>query len=204
MEPCCGSRPGLRHRLCHSDAVNVEIESVSRDHSVDDDDGRNLPTALAGMGLLQDGTETFVLDALHYSPSPNNAKSSFSVEESLLRMLRGVPPTTTTTITSSLHSKAGPEYGKCVQFYCDGKRPDHLPHRSHVSHMLSPVLKFVTSSDVFQSLKRVEIHAGLSSTQLFDLCWVLDNLFNVHGGVQILFTLTSKGRIIMIIKYCRF
>jgi hypothetical protein len=85
MEPCRGSGPGLHHRLCQSDAVSVEIESVSRDHCVNDDDGRNLSTAFARMGLSEDGTtETFVLVALHYSPTQNatapslNAKSSLS------------------------------------------------------------------------------------------------------------------------------
>lgn len=50
MEPCCGSGPRLRHHLCHSDAVNVEIESVSRDHSVD---GRSLPDGLCRNGAVR-------------------------------------------------------------------------------------------------------------------------------------------------------
>jgi hypothetical protein len=70
--------------------------------------------------------------------------------------------------------------------------------------MLSPVLKFITSSDVFEFLKRAEIHASLWSTQLFDLFWVLDNLFNVHGGVRFLFSLASRDKVILIIRYCRF
>ena len=90
MEPrrCSGPGPGLRHRLCHSNVINAEIESVSRDHYVGDDDGHNLSTAIAGMGRSEGGTETFVLVALHYSshifaqnasePSPNDVKSYLS------------------------------------------------------------------------------------------------------------------------------
>lgn len=47
-----------------TDAVNVEIGSVSRDHSVDDDDGRNLSMALAGMGLSEDGMDVLCRVAL--------------------------------------------------------------------------------------------------------------------------------------------
>ena len=48
MEPrrCSGPGPGLRHRLCHSNVINAEIESVSRDHYVGDDDGHNSSTAI--------------------------------------------------------------------------------------------------------------------------------------------------------------
>ena len=52
MEPRRGFGPGLRHRLYHADVV--EIEYVSRDHSVDDDDGRNLSTAFAGNGAVRE------------------------------------------------------------------------------------------------------------------------------------------------------
>ena len=48
---------------------------------------------------------------------------------------------------------------------------------SPVSELLKPIL------EVFRFLKRAEAHPGLRSTQLFDLFWVADNLFNVHGGV---------------------
>ena len=57
-------------------------------------------------------------------------------------------------------------------------------NRSPISEMLSPILKFITSSDVFQFLKQIETHGGLRNTQLFDLSWVLNNLFNIHGGVR--------------------
>jgi hypothetical protein len=70
--------------------------------------------------------------------------------------------------------------------------------------MLSPILKFITSSEVPQFLRRAEIHPGLLNTQLFDLFWVLDNLFNVHGGVRLLFSLASKERIVLIIGNHRF
>ena len=48
---------------------------------------------------------------------------------------------------------------------------------SLVSELLKPIL------EVFRFLKRAEAHPGLRSTQLFDLYWGADNLFNVHGGV---------------------
>ena len=54
------------------------------------------------------------------------------------------------------------------------------------------MLKFVASSDVFEFLKLADIHAGLWGTQLFDLFWLLDNLFNVHGGVRFLFMLAPR------------
>ena len=50
--------------------------------------------------------------------------------------------------------------------------------------MLSPILKVITSSDVYQFLKEVETHGGLRNTQMFDLSWVLNNFFNIHGGVS--------------------
>jgi len=58
-------------------------------------------------------------------------------------------------------------------------------NRSPISGLLSPILKFITSSNVFQFLKQVETHGGLRNTQLFDLSWVLNNLFNIHGGILI-------------------
>jgi hypothetical protein len=64
---------------------------------------------------------------------------------------------------------------------------------SPVSKALGPILKFVASSDVCQFLKRAEIHAGLSNTQIFDLFWVLDNLFNVHGGVRFLILVGAES-----------
>ena len=57
-------------------------------------------------------------------------------------------------------------------------------NRSPLSGMLSPILKFITSSDVFQFLKEIETHGGLRNTQMFDLSWVLNNFFNIHGGVR--------------------
>jgi hypothetical protein len=35
--------------------------------------------------------------------------------------------------------------------------------------------------EVHRFLKWAEAHPGLRSTQLFDLLWVADNLFDVHG-----------------------
>jgi hypothetical protein len=64
-----GSGPGPHHRPGHSDVANDEIESVSRDHSVDDDDdGRDLSTVFSGLGFTENCTETFIfmLVALNY------------------------------------------------------------------------------------------------------------------------------------------
>jgi hypothetical protein len=129
-------------------------------------------------------------------------KSSSSLEENLLRMLRRLPQTTT---TRSVASEAGPEDA----FSCIATGNDEIPFttakdRSPALQMFNPILKFITSSDVFQFLKRAEIHTGLLKTQLFDLFWILDNLFNVHGGVWFLFSLISKGRIVLMIKSRRF
>lgn len=63
--------------------------------------------------------------------------------------------------------------------------------RSPISGLLRPILDFMTCPEVFRFLKWAEAHAGLMSTQLFDLCWVSDNLFNVHGGVR--YTLPVGG-----------
>jgi len=132
---------------------------------------------------------------------PDN-KSSSSLEENLLRMLRRLPQTTTTT---SVASKAGPENAfNCVATGNDGTLFITSKDGSPALEMLSPILKYITSSNVFQFLKRAEIHAGLLKTQLFDLFWILDNLFNVHGGVWFLFSQISKGRIVLMIKYPRF
>jgi hypothetical protein len=55
--------------------------------------------------------------------------------------------------------------------------------RSPISEMLSHILGLITSSDVLPFLKQAEIYGGLRNTQIFDLVWVLENLFNIHGGV---------------------
>jgi hypothetical protein len=156
------------------------------------------------MGLSEAGTETFTLVTSHYSPSqnapassPNNTKSSFSLSESLLRKLCGLPLPPSTSSLRSRAGAAGPENAFNSATGSDRTIFPTIKDRSPVSHRLSPI---VTSADVFQFLKRAEIHAGLLSTQLLDLCWVLDSLFNVHDGVQFLFTLTSKDWITMIIK----
>ena len=56
-------------------------------------------------------------------------------------------------------------------------------NRTPISGPLGPFLDFMTCPEVSRFLKWAEVHAGLRSTQLFDLLWVSDNLFNVHGGV---------------------
>jgi hypothetical protein len=111
---------------------------------------------------------------------PDN-KSPSSLEENLLRMLRRLPQTTTTT---SVASKPGPENAfSCIATGKDGTLFTTSKDKSLALQTLSPILKFITYSEVFRFLKRAEIHAGLLNTQLFDLFWILDNLFNVHGGV---------------------
>ncbi|KAH9051920.1 hypothetical protein EDB87DRAFT_628442 [Lactarius vividus] len=57
--------------------------------------------------------------------------------------------------------------------------------RSPISGLLKPILDFMTCPEVFLFLKSAEAHAGLRSSQLSDLFWVSDNLFNVHGGILI-------------------
>ncbi len=108
-------------------------------------------------------------------------------------MLRKLPQATTTTVASKVESENA---FSCVAMGSDGTLAigkDWSP----VSQMLSPILTFVTSSDIYQFLKRAETHAGLLSTQLFDLFWILDNLFNVHGGVRFVFSQTSKDQSIL-------
>ena len=132
---------------------------------------------------------------------PDN-KSSSSLEENLLRMLRRLPQTTTTT---SVASKAGPENAfDCIATGNDGTLLIIGKNRPPALEMLSSILKYITSPDVFKFLKWAEIHAGLLKTQLFNLFWILDNLFNVHGGVWSLFSQISKGRIVLMIKSPRF
>jgi hypothetical protein len=59
-----------------------------------------------------------------------------------------------------------------------------MDDRSPISGFLKPILDFMTCPEVFRFLKLAEAHPGLRNTQLFDLFWVADNLFNVHGGVR--------------------
>ena len=73
--------------------------------------------------------------------------------------------------------------------------PDHLTiendnplftsnPRSPIAGLLKPIQDFMTCPEVFRFLKWAQAHPGLRSTQLFDLFWVADNLFHVHGGVR--------------------
>jgi hypothetical protein len=213
-----GSGPGPHHHPGHSDVANDEIEPVSRDD--DDGGGRDLSTVFARLGFIENCTETFHLHACRFgiltmcicvarggigtaAPSLQQLdnKSSSSLEENLLRMFRRLPQTTMTSATF----KTGPENAfRCIATRNNGTLFTTGEDRSPALQMLSPILKFITSSDVFQFLKRAEIHTGLLKTQLFDLFWILDNLFNVHGGVWFLFSLISKGRPILMIKSRRF
>ena len=56
--------------------------------------------------------------------------------------------------------------------------------RSPISGLLKPILDFMACPEVHHFLKWAEAHPGLRNTQLFDLLWVTNNLFNVHGGVR--------------------
>jgi hypothetical protein len=54
-----GSGPGPHHRPGYSDVANDEIESVSRDLSIDDDgddDGHDLSTVFAKSGFIENCT----------------------------------------------------------------------------------------------------------------------------------------------------
>jgi hypothetical protein len=179
----------------------------------------DLSTAFAGKGPLENGMGTscyFGLRLLTMSMcaahggiammvSPlqtNNTELSSPLKKELIRS--GPQLSSTATATTSVASKAGPEnMFSCIATGSNDSLFTTSKEMSH-SRMLSPILKFITSSDVFEFLKRVEIHASLWSTQLFDLFWVLDNLFNVHGGVRFCFSLASRDQIILIIRYCRF
>ncbi|KAF8261961.1 hypothetical protein EI94DRAFT_1744836 [Lactarius quietus] len=57
--------------------------------------------------------------------------------------------------------------------------------RSPVSGLLKPILDFMICPELSRLRKWASAHPGLRSTQLFDLVWVADNIFNVHGGVLI-------------------
>ena len=56
--------------------------------------------------------------------------------------------------------------------------------RTPISGLLKPILDFMACREVHQLLKQAECHPGLRNTQLFDLLWVANNFFNVHGGVR--------------------
>lgn len=209
-----------RPRESHSHAVNDETETVSTGDVVDSDANYpNLSAAIAEIELPEDGRDSYMnwmlrvmsmraapggIDTTASSFQPNNTESTSSLEEDLLRLLRGSQLPSTATETS-VGSNGGLENAfSCIATGSDGSLFTTSKEWSPISRMLSPILKFITSSDVSRFLKRAEVHAGLSSTQLFDLFWVLDNLFNVHGGVRFFFSLVSRNRIVLITRYCRY
>ena len=61
--------------------------------------------------------------------------------------------------------------------------------RTPISGLLKPILDFMACPEVHQLLKWAEVHPGLRNTQLFDLLWVANNFFNVHGGVRYYYSL---------------
>ena len=123
---------------------------------------------------------------------PNNTDSTSSYEKKLLQLLRGpLPRSTAMTTTTSIACKAGPTNAfSCITMGSDGVV--FTNRETPICRMLSPIMRFISSPDVFQFLKQAETHAGLSNTQLFDLFWVSDNFLNVHGGVRFLFLLASR------------
>jgi hypothetical protein len=54
---------------------------------------------------------------------------------------------------------------------------------SPISGLLK-LLDFMACPEVHRFLKWAEAHPGLRNTQLFDLLWVANHLFSVHGGVR--------------------
>lgn len=60
----CGPGPSSHHRPGHSDVANDDIESVSRDNSADDDDDdnddRDMLTAFARLGFVENCTGAFI------------------------------------------------------------------------------------------------------------------------------------------------
>ncbi|KAN0130504.1 hypothetical protein V8E53_011590 [Lactarius tabidus] len=57
--------------------------------------------------------------------------------------------------------------------------------RSPISGLLKPILDFMACPKVHRFLKWAEAHPGLRSSQILDLLWVANNLFDVHGGIMI-------------------
>ena len=73
------------------------------------------------------------------------------------------------------------------------KQPPFTKTRSPISGLLGPILKFMECSEVSQFFTQAETHPGLRSTKIFDLSWVLENLFDVHGGVRSLAHLRTEN-----------
>jgi hypothetical protein len=65
--------------------------------------------------------------------------------------------------------------------------------RSPISGLLKPILDFMACPEVHRFLKWAEAHPGLRSTQILDLLWVANNLFDVHGGVRYPSALPVEG-----------
>ena len=55
--------------------------------------------------------------------------------------------------------------------------------RPPITGLLDYILDCKACHEVYQIFKWAEAHPGLRKTQLFDLLWVANNFFNVHGGV---------------------
>ncbi|KAH9992219.1 hypothetical protein BJV74DRAFT_834975 [Russula compacta] len=137
-----------------------------------------LSTVLAGMELLNDSCSgTGTLAPLRPSTE------SYSREENLLRSR--LSPSFHWPTAFPENYRAGPDNA----FDCTATRNDmslfSSKDRSPIAAILGPISKFIASSDVGQFLNQAKIHSGLCSTQIFDLFWVLNNLFNIHGGILI-------------------
>ena len=60
---------------------------------------------------------------------------------------------------------------------------DSCGDRPPTTGLLDYILDCKACHEVYQIFKWAEAHPGLRKTQLFDLLWVANNFFNVHGGV---------------------
>jgi hypothetical protein len=83
--------------------------------------------------------------------------------------------------SGSGESKFDPTAGVATENHCSlSLRHNGTP----ISGLLKPIQDLMTCPEVWRFLKLAEAHPGFKSTQLFDLFWVSDNFFNVHGGVR--------------------
>ena len=143
----------------HSDTVDAVSTALSR-----------LPN---GVDYLDSTSRAPALDTILLQPSEPPDPTT-----------RGVSATQCTSTKLGALSRSGEsKFGPTAEPTENESSPFNSNNRSPVSGLLKPILDFMTCPEVFRLLKRAEAHPGLRCTQLFDLFWVADNLFNVHGGV---------------------
>ena len=149
----------------------------TRGHTTSSSTVEALSTALSGVSTevdLPDNTsEASAPDVTALRPSEQPDPTKRRESTSLHTSTRLGDP------SGSGKSKSDPTAGVAKEKHCSiPLRKD----RSPISGLLK--LDFMTCPEVFRFLKWAEAHPGLKSTQLFDLLWVSDNLFNMHGGVR--------------------